>query len=160
MKVDVKQGLWGAVLASAVLMGGAALRAQTTGLTNEQVAPQQVEGLVRSLVGIQPLLEAASRELAVARSEVEEQAIEREFVQTAAEIVQQEGLTVGLYSQLMNLANHDPEFRDRVSYQLDRLNTRDQRQYSSPPETVPRRETRPQTLPLNRADRSSPSTLR
>ena len=163
MEVDVRNRLVGVALGSALLLAsssGAVLWAQTDELSSEQVAPQQVESMVRSLMGIQPLLEAASRELQVARSEVEEQAIEREFVKTASEIVEQEGLTVSLYSQLMTLANHDPEFRDRIAYQLDLLNARDRPQYPSPPTTEPPRLPRQQQLPLNHADSSSPSMLR
>ena len=158
MKVRWIPGLIGALLASTVLAEASPVRAQTATLTNEQVAPQQVEGLVRSLLSIQPLLETANRELQLAHSDVEAQAIEREFVETAADIVQQEGLTVSLYSQLMNLANQDPEFRDRVAYQLERFGADRERSLTSP-NVPPQRDTRPQTLPLNRANNSPPSRL-
>ena len=158
MKFRWISGLIGALIASTVMVGASPLQAQTATLTNEQVAPQQVEGLVRSLLSIQPLLETTNRELQLAHSDVEAQAIEREFVKTAADIVQQEGLTVSLYSQLMNLANQDPEFRDRVAYQLERSGAGQERPLTSP--NVPsQRETRPQTLPLNRANNSPPNRL-
>ncbi|MGK7911275.1 MAG: DUF4168 domain-containing protein [Synechococcus sp.] len=155
MNVRWIPGFIGALLAGTVVAGTSSLQAQTATLTSEQVAPQQVEGLVRSLLSIQPLLETASRELQLAQSPVEEQAIERQFVETAADIVQQEGLTVGLYSQLMNLANQDPEFRDRVAYQLERFGAGQER-----PLTSPNLPPSPQTLPLNRANNSPPSRLR
>ncbi len=159
MNVRWIPGFIGALLAGTVVAEASLVQAQTATLTSEQVAPQQVEGLVRSLLSIQPLLETASRELQLAQSDVEERAIEREFIETAADIVQQEGLTVSLYSQLMNLANQDPKFRDRVAYQLDRFGAGQERPLTSP-NAPPQGGTRPPTLPLNRANNSPPSRLR
>ena len=88
-------------------------------VTSQQVTPEQIERLVRSLLSIQPLVDSADRELLAAGSVEEQQAIERQFVRSASEIVVGEGLSVELYGQLIHLANADPEFRGRVSTQLD-----------------------------------------
>lgn len=90
-------------------------------LAAADVTAEQVEQLARSLLAIQPLLVEANEDILQATSPDEQQAIEETFEAEAADIIEQQGLTVDTYQQMLVLANGDTEFKQRIAQQLDEL---------------------------------------
>lgn len=90
-------------------------------LTADQVSEEQVEQLVTALSQIEPLLRQASTDLRASQDPAQRQQIERRFESQATEIVEEVGLTVDLYVQLVTLAKQDQEFGETVTEQLRQL---------------------------------------
>ncbi|MEO0802090.1 MAG: DUF4168 domain-containing protein [Cyanobacteria bacterium J06642_2] len=90
-------------------------------LAAEDVTAEQVKQLARSLLAIQPLLVQANDEILQATSPAKQQDIEQAFEAEAVKIIEQQGLTVEAYRQMLMLANGDREFKQRVAQQLDEL---------------------------------------
>ncbi len=92
-----------------------------TGLTAEEVSDEQVQQLATALLQIEPMLRSASESLSEAESDEQRQQIAANFEQQATQTVVTVGLTVEQYRQLIELANSDPEFGQRVAAQLDEM---------------------------------------
>lgn len=90
-------------------------------LTNASVDDPMLLQLVKALLAIQPMLEEANSQLETVDSDDEQWAIQQEFNQNAATVVEAQGLTVEQYRQLMALANNDTAFRQRVARKLDEI---------------------------------------
>ncbi|NJL97756.1 MAG: DUF4168 domain-containing protein [Synechococcaceae cyanobacterium SM2_3_2] len=100
---------------------GAEVTPMTPALSAEDVSDEQVEQLASALLQIEPMLRQASDNLAAAETDEQRQEIAASFEQEAAETVEGTGLSVDLYRQLIELANSNPQFNERVAAQLDQL---------------------------------------
>lgn len=90
-------------------------------LNAEEVSDEQVEQLASALLQIEPMLRQATDNLAAAETDEQRQEIATSFEQEATETVVETGLSVDLYRQLIELANSNPQFGQRVAAQLDEL---------------------------------------
>ncbi len=108
-----------------------------TGLTAEEVSDEQVQQLATALLQIEPMLRSASESLSEAESDEQRQQIAANFEQQATQTVVTVGLTVEQYRQLIELANSDPEFGQRVAAQLDEMMPEAQDSGSQDPQLTP-----------------------
>lgn len=92
-----------------------------TTLSADDVSDEQVEQLASALLQIEPMLREATDDLASAETDEQRQEIATSFEQEATETVEGTGLSVDVYRQLIELANSNPEFGQRVAAQLDEL---------------------------------------
>ncbi|MEN9230943.1 MAG: DUF4168 domain-containing protein [Thermostichus sp. DG02_5_bins_236] len=93
----------------------------TPGLTAEQVTDEQVEQLVQILLELDPLIRGASAQLRETQDEDEyEQIMQRTEVQ-ASRVVEEQGLTVTQYRELMTLANESPVLNQRIRVRLQQV---------------------------------------
>ncbi len=90
-------------------------------LTPEQVTDAQVEQLVRILLELDPLIREASAQLRETQNEEEYEQIMQRTETQASRIVEQQGLTVLQYRELMTLANEDPVLNQRVRVRLQEV---------------------------------------
>ncbi len=91
------------------------------GLTAEQVTDKQVEQLVQILLQLDPLIRGASAQLRETQNEEEYERIMRETETKASRIVEQQGLTVLQYRELMTLANENPVLNQRIRVRLQKV---------------------------------------
>lgn len=108
----------------------------TPTLDPDSVTDEQVVQLVEALLEIEPLLRKASTDLDATTDPAERQQIEQQFESEATQIVQAKDLTVEQYVQLMNLANANPAFGQRVSEQIDLATTEDAETSEDPSATA------------------------
>jgi len=90
-------------------------------LTPEQVTDAQVEQLVRILLELDPLIREASAQLRETQNEEEYEQIMRRTETQASRIVEEQGLTVLQYRELMTLANENPVLNQRVRARLQEV---------------------------------------
>ncbi|MFS8855344.1 DUF4168 domain-containing protein [Synechococcus sp. H55.2] len=90
-------------------------------LTPEQVTDAQVEQLVRILLELDPLIREASAQLRETQNEEEYEQIMQRTETQASRIVEQQGLTVLQYRELMTLANENPVLNQRVRVRLQEV---------------------------------------
>jgi hypothetical protein len=95
--------------------------AQPPSLQSEDVTDEQVDQLVAALLAIEPLVKQASTDLNQAETDQQRLQIEQQFERQATGIVEDNGLTVDQYRQLVNLANSEPAFGQRVAAALEEL---------------------------------------
>ncbi len=96
-------------------------QAQPPSLQAEEVTDEQVDQLVAALIAIEPLVKKASADLNQAETDQQRLQIEQQFERQATGIVEDNGLTVDLYRQMVNLANSDAAFGQRVATALEEL---------------------------------------
>ncbi|NJK62649.1 MAG: DUF4168 domain-containing protein [Synechococcaceae cyanobacterium SM2_3_1] len=96
-------------------------QAQPPALQAEDVTDEQVDQLVAALIAIEPLVKKASADLNQAETDQQRLQIEQQFERQATGIVEDNGLTVDQYRQLVNLANSEPAFGQRVAAALEDL---------------------------------------
>ncbi|MGY4591504.1 hypothetical protein ACVWXF_002172 [Thermostichus sp. MS-CIW-40] len=90
-------------------------------LTPEQVTDAQVEQLVRILLELDPLIREASAQLRETQNEEEYEQIMQRTETQASRIVEEQGLTVLQYRELMTLANENPVLNQRVRARLQEV---------------------------------------
>ena len=90
-------------------------------LTPEQVTDAQVEQLVRILLELDPLIREPSAQLRETQNEEEYEQIMRRTETQASRIVEEQGLTVLQYRELMTLANENPVLNRRVRARLQEV---------------------------------------
>ncbi|MEN9203285.1 MAG: DUF4168 domain-containing protein [Thermostichus sp. DG_1_6_bins_120] len=93
----------------------------TPGLTAEQVTDEQVEQLVQILLELDPLIREASDQLRETQDEEEYEQIMQRTESQASRIVEEQGLTVLQYRELMTLANENPVLNQRIRVRLQEL---------------------------------------
>jgi len=80
-----------------------------------------VEQLVRILLELDPLIREASAQLRETQNEEEYEQIMQRTETQASRIVEEQGLTVLQYRELMTLANEDPVLNQRVRVRLQEV---------------------------------------
>lgn len=108
-------------------------QAQPPSLQSEDVTDEQVDQLVAALIAIEPLVKKASADLNQAETDQQRLQIEQQFERQATGIVEDNGLTVDLYRQMVNLANSESAFGQRVAAALEELQQETDSE-SGPPE--------------------------
>lgn len=93
----------------------------TPGLTAEQVTEEQVEQLVNILLKLDPLIREASNQLRETQNEDEYERIMQQTETKASRIVEEQGLTVPQYRELMTLANENPVLNQRIRVRLQKV---------------------------------------
>jgi hypothetical protein len=91
------------------------------GLTAEQVTDAQVEQLVQILLELDPLIRQASTQLRETQDEEEYEQIMQQTETQASRIVEEQGLTVLQYRELMTLANENPVLNQRIRVRLQEV---------------------------------------
>ncbi|MGQ9836891.1 MAG: DUF4168 domain-containing protein [Cyanobacteriota bacterium] len=100
---------------------GQAQASPTPGLTAEQVTDAQVEQLVQILLELDPLIREASNQLRETQDEDEYEQIMQQTETEASRIVEEQGLTVPQYRELMTLANENPVLNQRIRVRLQEV---------------------------------------
>ncbi len=93
----------------------------SAGLTAEQVSDAQVEQLVQILLELDPLIREASTQLRETQDEDEYEQIMQRTETQASRIVEEQGLTVPQYRELMTLANENPVLNQRIRVRLQEV---------------------------------------
>lgn len=93
----------------------------TPSLTAEQVTDDQVEQLVNILLELDPLIRRASTQLRETQDEDEYEQIMQRTEAQASRIVEEQGLTVPQYRELMTLANENPVLNQRIRVRLQEV---------------------------------------
>jgi hypothetical protein len=96
----------------------------------EQVTDEEIGQFVGALLKLQPMLLKTVSDLEKATVEAEREKLEQQFESQASQILQERGLTVEQYRELVQLANGDPGFKERVNTKLAEESAK---QPSSPP---------------------------
>ncbi|MDI9636237.1 DUF4168 domain-containing protein [Geitlerinema splendidum] len=88
------------------------------------IPAQKVSQFAKAYLQVLALIEGQQAQLHAAETEVEFHRKEREIQDQAFAIIEQVGLTKSEYLQLLNLANIDPEFGERVAVQLQEISSK------------------------------------
>lgn len=107
----------------------------TPGLTAEQVTDDQVEQLVQILLELDPLIREASAQLRETQDEDEYEQIMQRTETQASRIVEEQGLTVPQYRELMTLANENPVLNQRIRVRLQEVMEKKESSASPAPAT-------------------------
>lgn len=84
----------------------------------DDISAEKVSQFVNAYLRVLDLLERREGDLQAAETQLESARLAEEIEAEAVSIIDEEGLTVKEYFQLLGLANTDPDFGDRVATQL------------------------------------------
>lgn len=87
-------------------------------LDTDDISTEKINQFVQVYLQVLDLIEQRQTDLQTAELESEFQQIQREIEAEALALIQQSGLTLQEYLQLLSLTNLDPEFGERVAAQL------------------------------------------
>lgn len=90
-------------------------------LDADDISAEKISQFVQAYLQVLELIERRETELQGAELESESQQIQREIEAQALEAIQNVGLTLQEYLQLLSLTNIDPEFGERVAAQFQEV---------------------------------------
>jgi hypothetical protein len=89
-----------------------------SGLDASAISTEKINQFIRAYLQVVELIEQRESDLQSAETEPESLQIQQAIRAEAVERIQEEGITLQEYLQLLSLANIDPEFGERVTAQL------------------------------------------
>lgn len=89
-----------------------------TNLATEDISAEKVNQFVHAYLQVLALVEEREGEVQAAETQLESMRLQQELESEAFAIIEDAGLTLQEYLQLLGLANTDPEFGERVATQL------------------------------------------
>lgn len=89
-----------------------------TNPATEDISTEKVSQFVRAYLQVLALMDEREGDLQAAETQLESLRLQQELEAEAFAIIQDSGLTLQEYLQLLGLANTDPEFGERVATQL------------------------------------------
>lgn len=87
------------------------------------ISSESVSKFVDAYLNVLNLLDERASQLRLAETEMESLRIQQELEDEAIALIEEAGLTWQEYVQLLNLANTDPDFSERVAAQLQETTT-------------------------------------
>ncbi|WP_416668022.1 DUF4168 domain-containing protein [Egbenema bharatensis] len=89
-----------------------------SGLDANAISTEKISQFIQAYLSVVGLIEQRESDLQSAETESESMQMQQAIRTEAVELIQDKGLTLQEYLQLLNLANVDPEFGERVTAQL------------------------------------------
>ena len=97
---------------------GSAAAPPPTNPATEDISAEKVNQFVHAYLKVLALVDAREGDLQAAETQLESMRLQQELEAEAFAIIEDSGLTLQEYLQLLGLANTDPEFGERVATQL------------------------------------------
>jgi len=92
--------------------------APATNFATEDISAEKVSQFVRAYLQVLALVEEREGAVQAAETQLESMRLQQELETEAFALIEESGLTLQEYLQLLGLANTDPEFGERVATQL------------------------------------------
>jgi hypothetical protein len=89
-----------------------------SGLDANAISTEKISQFIQAYLSVVGLIEQRESDLQSAETESESMQMQQAIRAEAVELIQENGLTLQEYLQLLSLANVDPEFGERVTAQL------------------------------------------
>lgn len=89
-----------------------------TNLATDDISAEKVSQFIQAYLQVLALLDEREGDLQAAETQLESRRLEQELESAAFTIIEDAGLTLQEYLQLLGLANTDPDFGERVATQL------------------------------------------
>jgi hypothetical protein len=93
----------------------------STNPTASDISSEKVSQFIQGYTQVLALVEQREPIVSAAETELEAKQLEREVEAEALKIIEQAGLTLPEYFQLLGLANTDTEFSERIAAQLQEV---------------------------------------
>ena len=87
------------------------------------IPSEKVSQFVQAYVQVVGLIDQREAELQQAETEAESRQIQQSIQAEAFRLIEDQGLTLTEYVQLLGLANRDPDFRDRILAAIEEVKT-------------------------------------